>query len=286
MFGPASSTTSRVREPARWIWTVCLAAGILFSPTGQACDLPAGETASVASVVDGETLALTDGRKVRLLGIAAPAPPMDWTGGAWPFEVEAQEALAKIVGGAGQPGKRIELRFDSRQQDRHGHVLAQVFMERDGAQIWLQEDLVSGGFARVYALPDLRACIGPLLDVEGQARDARRGLWRSFAYRVRDAHNPNDLKSAAHTYQLVEGTVQGLGEGRKRVYINFDKDWRGDFTVTFDRKKLALFEKSGLDVANLPGKRIRVRGWVEWENGPMIVVSGPEQIEVLPESHG
>jgi len=266
-----------------WIG-ICLAGGAFLSPViARGCDLPPGETVSVASVVDGETLALADGREVRLLGIKAPAPPMDWTSGAaWPFEVEAKEALAKILAVAGQPGAKIELRFDSRHEDRYGHVLAQVFMQRDGTQVWLQEELVARGLARVYALPDLRACIAPLLAAESGARDARRGLWRSFAYRVRDAHDPLALRSARHTYQLVEGTVQALGEGRRHVYINFDKDWRGDFTVTFDRKSLARFEEAGLDVASLPGKHVRVRGWVEWENGPMIAVSNPEQIEVLP----
>ena len=257
----------------------CLIAGILLcSPSASACDLPVGETVGIASVVDGETLALTDGRKVRLLGIKAPTPPMNWTGGAaWPFEAEAKDAVAKAVSGA-----KIELHFDSRQEDRYGHVLAQVFVEREGEQVWLQEELVAGGFARVYVLPDLSACIGPLLAAESEAREARRGLWRSFAYRVRDAHDPKGLSSARHTYQLVEGTVRSLGEGRTRIYINFDKDWRSDFTVAFDRKSLARFEAAGLDLAGLPGKRVRVRGWVEWENGPMISVSSPEQIEVLP----
>jgi hypothetical protein len=31
-----------------------------------------------------------------------------------------------------------------------------------------------------------------------------------------------------------------------------------------------------------PGKRVRVRGWIEWRNGPMIEVSHAEQVEVLP----
>ncbi len=29
-----------------------------------------------------------------------------------------------------------------------------------------------------------------------------------------------------HTYQLVEGQVFGIGEGKKSVYINFGEDWR------------------------------------------------------------
>ncbi|ODS02383.1 hypothetical protein AUC71_15685 [Methyloceanibacter marginalis] len=48
----------------------------------MACDLPPGETATIASVIDGETLKLTDGRAVRLLGVKAPSPPLGWKGDA------------------------------------------------------------------------------------------------------------------------------------------------------------------------------------------------------------
>ncbi|WP_193427024.1 thermonuclease family protein, partial [Methyloceanibacter marginalis] len=48
-------------------------------------------------------------------------------------------------------------------------------------------DLVAQGFARVYSLADGRACIQALLVAEGEAREARRGLWRSWAYRVQEA---------------------------------------------------------------------------------------------------
>ena len=71
------------------------------------------------------------------------------------------------------------------------------------------------------------------------------------------------------------------------LYLNFAEDWRNDFTVTIERKSLASFEEAGLDLEALTGKRIRVRGFIEWWNGPMIAATHPEQIEVLtPESPG
>jgi endonuclease YncB( thermonuclease family) len=252
--------------------------GLLFGGPAAACDLPPGETATVASVVDGETLKLTDGREVRLLGVKAPAPPLGWKGeGPWPFVAESKAALDRLASGA-----TVELRFDTRREDRHGHVLAQVFLEREGRHVWLQEDLVARGFARVYSLADTRACIAELLAAERQARDGRLGLWRSWAYRVQDADPPKRLGRLTHSYQLVEGTVHAIGEGRKLLYVNFAPDWRSDFTVTIELKNLARFEAAGLDLQTLPGKRIRVRGFMEWWNGPMIAATHPEQIEVLP----
>jgi len=257
---------------------VCLVSGALwFAPPAIACDLPEGETATVAAIEDGETLTLTDGRKVRLFGVKAPSAPLGWKGeDPWPFVAEAEAGLSRLVSGSA-----VELRFDERRSDRHGHVLAQVTVARSETRTWVQEALVAKGLARVYPLAGASACVAELLGIEAEARAARRGLWRSWAYRIQDAQDVKRLGRLTHTYQLVEGTVHAVGEGRKLIYVNFAEDWRSDFTITIVRKDLAAFEAAGLDLARLAGRKVRVRGWVEWWNGPMIAATHPAQIEVL-----
>jgi endonuclease YncB( thermonuclease family) len=250
----------------------------LGAPGGLACDLPAGEIATVAAVTDGETLQLSDGRTVRLGGVKAPSPPLGWKGEEpWPFVAEAKDRLTRAL----PNGAKIELRFDERREDRHGHLVAQVYIIKGADRVWLQEALVAEGLARVYILPGTRACAAALLADEAIARDARRGLWHSWAYRVRDATDVKGLGRLTQTYQVVQGTVHAVGEGQKRLYVNFAPDWRNDFTIVIERKRLARFEAAGLDFDRLAGARVRVRGWLEWWNGPMIAASDPEQIEVL-----
>ncbi|MGB0057600.1 MAG: hypothetical protein WBQ20_12780 [Methyloceanibacter sp.] len=41
---------------------------------------------------------------------------------------------------------------------------------------------------------------------------------------------------------------------------------------------------AGVDAKALAGMKLRVRGWVEWRNGPMIHVTHVEQIEILPDA--
>jgi endonuclease YncB( thermonuclease family) len=259
------------------IFVCCVLAALICAPRAIACDLPEGETATVASVEDGETVTLTDGRKVRLAGVKAPAAPLGWKGDdPWPFVAEATDALTQLASGG-----EVELRFDERRGDRHGHVLAQVYVTKDTARVWVQEALLRQGLARVYSFPDMRACVNELLTAERNARAARRGLWRSWAYRIEDAGDAERLGKLTRTYQLVEGEVVAVGEGRKWLYLNFMEDWRRDFTVTIARKDLAAFEAAGLDLMGLAGQRLRVRGWVEWWNGPMIEATHPEQIELL-----
>jgi len=76
--------------------------------------------------------------------------------------------------------------------------------------------------------------------------------------------------------------VVAVGEGGGRLYLNFAKDWRSDFTISVERKDLSAFAAAGIDLKHLAGKRLRVRGTLAWLNGPMIEASHPEQIELLP----
>jgi endonuclease YncB( thermonuclease family) len=49
--------------------------------------------APVAAVIDGETLQLTDGKTVRLIGAKAPMPPLGWHGeDPWPLVDKAKDA--------------------------------------------------------------------------------------------------------------------------------------------------------------------------------------------------
>ena len=86
------------------------------------------------------------------------------------------------------------------------------------------------------------------------------------------------------SYQLVGGVVAEVGETTGRIYLNFDKDWHRDFTVLIERKDNDTLKAAGVDTKALTGKRLRVRGWIEWRNGPMIDVTHVEQIEILPDA--
>ena len=47
---------------------------------------------------------------------------------------------------------------------------------------------------------------------------------------------------------LQEGTVATVGEGGGRIYLNFAKDWRSDFTISVDRKDVPAFAAAGIDL--------------------------------------
>ncbi|WP_298913457.1 thermonuclease family protein [uncultured Algimonas sp.] len=234
----------------------------------RASDLTAGETGRVAAVTSGQTFTLDSGLRVKLAGIAAPRRAQSWGR-------EAHEGLAGLL-----RGRRVRLSYGGDSRDRYDRALAQVHtLSADGSEdLWVQAELVRLGLARVYTWPDEYIDHAPLYRIETEARARDRGLWSDASYGVRDPE-PNALAQHVDSLQLVEGIVTSTADVRGRAYLNFGADYRTDFTVAVAKKHRKRF--TAYDPVSLEGARVRVRGWVELINGPMIWASHPARIEVL-----
>ncbi|MCB9992057.1 MAG: thermonuclease family protein [Hyphomicrobiaceae bacterium] len=241
-----------------------------------ACDqLQPGPRGVVAAVIDGDTFLLADGAKVRLIGIQAPKLSQGRDGTAdWPFADAARDALSRLV-----KGREIELRYGQTAKDRYGRLLAHAFVAETG--LWVEEEMLRLGLARVYSLADNRLCLEELYRTEAQARAERAGLWSEGYYAIRSAGQPERLAGLSGHFELVEGAVQSVGHAGGRTYLNFGTDFSRDFTVVIEADGLRLFEAAGIDPQELDGALIRVRGWIDLYGGPRIMVTHPEQIEVL-----
>jgi endonuclease YncB( thermonuclease family) len=263
----------------RLVGGAILSALLAVAAAAEPCPLAAGSSHAVVRALDGETLLLDDGQEVRLIGALAPKPDVLGADAAdWLPAREALGALERLV-----HDRMVTLRFEGRRRDRYGRTLAQVFVSDDGGDFWLQERLLLEGHARAYTLPGNTACLSALLEAEARARALERGLWRRDTYRVRTADDVDGLLKAVGRFVLVEGLVAAVARAGATVYINFGADWRRDFTASL---ATAAVDRSGdgrARVEALRGKMIRVRGWIERRNGPMIGLATPDEIEVLDE---
>ena len=174
--------------------------------------------------------------------------------------------------------REVALGIGGRERDRHGRMLAHLYRRSDG--LWVQGEMVSRGLARVYTFPDNRAMATALYERESQARVARRGIWALHYYDVLESETAGN---ALDQFALIEGTVLAADEVRGSAYLNFGSDWKRDFTAVIRAEGLRVFRSDGIDIATYEGRRIRVCGWVESWNGPMIEVTHPEQIEEILE---
>ena len=231
------------------------------------CALEIVEHAKVTEVIDGDTVRLADHRQVRLVGTQAPKLSLGRKHFIdWPLGDESKAALEKLA-----LGKAVGLGYGGLKIDRNGRTLAHLY----AGDVWIQGAMIAAGMARVYTWADNRSCIDELLAREREARSASRGIWALPYYRIRKA---DELASEIDTFQLVEGQVVSAAEVRDRVFLNFGRDYKTDFTLTIAPDHLKLF---GYDPRTLAGKTIRVRGWIVLLNGPEIEATHPEQIEIL-----
>ncbi len=255
-----------------------LLAALIASPNAfAACEVRKQTARAVVAVLDGETIKLDDGREVKLLGILAPSPPPGLAADAvWEPAEASRKALSDLL-----TSKSVRIGAAGRQKDRYGRTLAHVFLIDGKTESWIEDRIVEQGHARVASSPDGRSCIAELLAAEGRARRAKRGLWAHAAYQIREADKAHELADFVQSYQIVEGRVRETQERKRRVYLDFGEDWSKDLTAVISGRDRKRFETAGIDLLKLKGRKVRLRGWVERWNGPLIRLTYPEQIEVL-----
>jgi len=128
------------------------------------------QVAVVKRVIDGDTVLLESGLRVRLLGIDTPETkhpdrPVE-AGGA-----EAAVLLRSLV-----EGREVRLEFDKHRFDRHRRALAYVFL----GDRFVNAELVRAGWSRAETRFPLRSTYKQRLRAaENEARAERRGLWQA-----------------------------------------------------------------------------------------------------------
>lgn len=135
------------------------------TPTGGA------DWATVKRITDGDTVLLSDGRRVRYIGIDTPEIDHE-QGRAEVFGHEARLANRRLVA-----DRKIRLEVDSESQDRYGRLLAYVYLP-DGTMV--NAELLRLGLARVlYKRPNISR-FSDLLAVQREAMKANRGIWQEM----------------------------------------------------------------------------------------------------------
>lgn len=239
------------------------------------CRMTAAGEGIIASVTDGLTALLEDGRTLRLAGIDVPG--VEVTPNTDGHAFRAREIVQTFSSGALLTLRRVE---GEHERDRYGRIRAHVFVGAGHSERWLQRVLVAAGHARVAARVGERACAAALLREERAARAAKLGLWGDPYYVVRSAERASELRAERGRFTIIEGRVLSVRESGGTVYVNFGRQWTEDFTVTIAKRNERIFVAAGLEPKTLAGRRVRVRGWVEERGGPWIEVTRPEQIEV------
>lgn len=148
-----------------------------FGGAGQVFPLPtvspeitpvlSRERVRVTRVIDGDTIEIEGGRRVRYIGINTPET-VDPRKAVECFGREASAQNRALV-----EEKEIEMEKDVSDKDKYGRLLRYIWLE----DLFVNDYLVRQGFAQAATYPPDVKYQERLSEAEHQAREGKRGLW-------------------------------------------------------------------------------------------------------------
>ena len=152
-------------KPCKRLIFICL----LVFLVNTACS--ADSNYRVKWVVDGDTIVLADGTKIRYIGINAPElARKDHV--AEPYGEEAKRYNSRLV-----KQKKVRLESDVEPNDRFQRQLAYVFLQ-DGT--FINAEMLSQGYAYLlYIRPNVKYH-AVLLAAQRSAMSGKKGIWQNW----------------------------------------------------------------------------------------------------------
>jgi len=173
------------------------------------------EKHTVRNVYDGDTLTLTDERRVRLLGIDTPEIKEQQ-----PF---AQEAKAYTKDHCDKREIWISYEPGGEKHDHYGRLLCFVWVASGDGFLCINEGIIENGFARAYhpGKGDHLHNWNTMIQLQSKARKEKIGIWANFkdlkvvktangsAYHKRSCQHLADVRNLT-VIMASEATEKGL----------------------------------------------------------------------------
>lgn len=119
--------------------------------------------AKVVRVIDGDTIVIDSGQKIRYIGMNTP-------------EVETSECFATVASEINKNlvlGKMVKLEKDVSETDKYGRLLRYVYVD----EIFIDDYLVKNGYAKVMTVPPDTKYEDEFLRSQKYAKESNLGLW-------------------------------------------------------------------------------------------------------------
>ena len=140
---------------------LAIALALVLTLLAPGCSRVNENAVLVTRVIDGDTMEIEGGYRVRYIGIDTPEK-------GEPYYQEALEANRNLVG-----GKKVRLEKDVEDKDKYGRLLRYVWVDNT----MVNAELVRLGFAYSYSYPPNLKYQTYFLQMEKEAREHKRGLW-------------------------------------------------------------------------------------------------------------
>jgi hypothetical protein len=204
------------------------------------------QTGTVKSITDNGDIFLTNGKILKLSSVMLNKRTISFL----------KESLI---------GNNISYWSNDNKTDRHNRINAQILLQDE----WIQCKILQSGYSIAAPSPLSKNIAYDLYKCENQ--DAIKKY----------AVNTDDAVKFIGGYKIVSGSIYSTYQSKKNLYINFDKDWKTDFSIMISNDIVKKLTSEQLEKLTTKEQKIRVRGWIEKYNGPIIKLSDFNQIEFL-----
>ena len=124
---------------------------------------------TVVEVVDGDTIKLDDGRRIRYINVDTPEEDKC-------FSQEAKKINSDLV-----LGKKVRLETDINEMDRFGRYLAYVYLQEGKERVFVNEFLLAEGAGEFFLDTVNLRYQDLLVQVAEKAHEENEGLWQTCA---------------------------------------------------------------------------------------------------------
>lgn len=138
----------------------------------------------VARVVDGDTIKLSNNERIRLIGVDTPelhySDKLLRDSKRSGKDIKTIQSLGAKASGFTKNlclNKKVRLEYDVEKHDRYGRLLAYVYLE-DGT--FVNAKIIEEGYGQIMTVPPNVRHADYFLKLERQARDGKKGLWKSY----------------------------------------------------------------------------------------------------------
>lgn len=165
---------------------------------------PDSELHKIVRVIDGDTIELENGERVRYIGIDTPET-VDPRKPVQCFGVEASKKNKELV-----EGKSVRLEKDITNRDKYNRLLRYVWV----GDTLVNLELVKQGFAQSYSYPPDIKYQDQFVAAQKEAREAKGGLWGACPAGTTTTvpPPPASTESTASGSCIIKGNISSSGE--------------------------------------------------------------------------
>ncbi len=227
----------------------------------------------VEKVTDGDTLTLSSGEKLRLIGIDTPEITTKERGqfryNPQPFALEAKNLVQQLA-----EGQKVRIEYDLVRRDVYGRSLGYCFIQGKSGEVFLNKQLLEEGFAVLLTIPPNIKYADTFVEAQTNARQKKKGIWGTYeAVHAQDAHR------FINQIRRVEGVILDGYCDKKKIYLLFDTSAKQSTKIIIYKNALESFTRQHIDpLSYYKGKRVEVTGRIRKQGGVSIGVSSPSQI--------